>query len=184
MLSLTDLRKGTFVQLDGAPYQVIDYRHTQLGRGGAIVRVKLKNLVTGSLVSKTFKGNDKIEPARLEKVDMQYLYRVGNQAHLMDLKSYEQTSLVSSDDQQIKWLVEGAEVVALTINQRIVGLDLPAKLTLKVAKADAAVRGDTTGTATKSAVLESGAELQVPLFIKPGDKIQVDTRTGSYDGRV
>jgi elongation factor P len=181
MYSLTELKKGTLVQLSGVPYQIIDSQHSKLGRGGAVVRTKLRNLKDGRILSQTFKGNDKVEPARIERKDMQYLYQEGSDLMLMDTDTYDQTKLATSSvGSSAKYLAPGSDVVALIFNGQVVGIELPKKITAVISHTEPGVRGDTSGTALKPAQLESGATVQVPLFIKTGDIVIVDTSNGSY----
>jgi elongation factor P len=185
MLSLTELKKGTLIDLDGKPHLIIDYQHTQLGRGGAVVRAKVKNLVDGSVRQETFKGSDRVNTARVDKIDMQFLYRQGNQVVLMDTSDYSQLTVPAEDvAEQLPYLNEGANVIALKYGQRIIGIELPFKVVLKVAKADPGVRGDTSKAALKTVELETGAKVQVPLFINQGESIRIDTRSGQYIERA
>lgn len=185
MYGLTDLKKDTLIQLGGVPYRVVEYQHTQLGRGGAVVKTKIKNLLDGSVISQTFKGNDKVEPAEVRKLNMQYLYQDDQSAHFMDVKSYEQLAApLANIKDQLAYLAEGTQVVALKFQDQIVGVELPAKVELEVTHTENAVRGDTTGTALKPATLGNGTQVRVPLFVKTGDRILVDTRDGSYVGRA
>lgn len=180
MYGVSDLKKDTLVQIDGVPYKIIDYQHTQLGRGGAIVKTKLKNLLNNTVLSKTFKGNEKVESAQVERLDMQYLYKQAERISLMDSTSYEQYGIdADTAGAAIKYLPEGSEVIALVFEGKVIGLELPKKLIVKVASTDAAVRGDTAKAAQKPARLETGASVQVPLFIKTGDSIRIDA-SGQY----
>ena len=185
MYSITDLKKGTLIELNEVLYRVVDYRHTQLGRGGAVAKTKLKNIKTGGLISQTFKGNEKISPANVRKVDMQYLFSDKGQVTLMNPKNYNQVTFDKSvAGKQINFMPEGADVAALIWKDSVVGLEIPNKVKLKIISTEPAVRGDTTGTALKPATAQTGATLQVPLFVNKGDVITVDTRTGSYEGRA
>ncbi len=173
------------IQLAGVPFRIVEYQHTQLGRGGAVVRTKLRNLLDGSVQSRSFKGNDKVEPARVDKVNMQYLYQDGFNLVLMDLQTYEQMQLEKQlAGSQADFLAEGSEVVALVFNNRVIGIELPAKLALKVAHTEPGSQGDTAKAALKPATLESGAIIKVPLFINTDDVVIVDTRTSSYVERA
>lgn len=185
MYSVADLRKNLLINMGGVPYKIIESRHTKLGRGGAVVRTKLKNLIDSSVLSKTFQGSDKVEAAEVKKIDMQYLYQDGTNLHLMDPRSYEQTTLSQKViGNQADYLVEGTVVVALEFNGRLINIEVPNKVSLAVSKTEPGVRGDTTGTALKPAVLETGAKVKVPLFIKEGDRVVIDSRTGQYVERA
>lgn len=185
MYGLTDLKKDALIQIDGVPYRVVDSQHSKQARSGAVVKTQLKNLISGNLLSKSFKGNDRITPAQVNQTNMQYLYAEGDQLHLMNTQSYEQLSLSAKTigDKQ-GYLVEGQELVTLVFEGRVLDIELPNKLKLKVTHTDPAVKGDTTGSALKPAKLESGISLKVPLFIKTGDSIVVDTREHKYISRV
>lgn len=185
MYSVADLRKDLVVLYRGKPHKIVEYQHTKLGRGGAIARTKLKNLIDGSVVSETFKGNEKLEPATVERVDMQYLYRSGNNAVLMDLSNYEQSEVSASTlGNGLGFLAEGSNVVALRFEGRVIDIELPTKIALSVTETAPGLQGDTAKAALKPATLETGAQVQVPLFVKTGDKIRVDTRTGAYVERA
>lgn len=181
MYGITDLKKNTLIQLDGVPYRVVEYNQKQVGRGGSIVNTKLKNLADGSLVTKTFKGADKVEPADVSQSTVQFLYSDDSSLHLMNNDSFEQYELsldIVGDD--IKFLLAGTNVVAQFYNSVIISVELPVKLPLKVTEAPEVVRGDTQSTVMKEVTLETGAKIQTPIFIKPGDTVVVDTRDGSY----
>lgn len=185
MYSITDLKKDTVIQIDGIPYKVTDYQHTQLGRGGAVVKTKLRNLLDGGIISKTFKGNEKVEPTRLLKSDMQYLYRDGQKIQLMANDTYEQYELQADRlGNKVDFIVEGQPVVALIYRGQVVDIELARKISIKVKSTEPGVKGDTANAALKPAVLESGLKLQVPLFIKNADLVEVDTSTGRYLNRA
>ncbi len=181
MLSITNLKKDTLIQLDGTPYRVIEYAQKQMGRGGSIVNTKLKNLLDGSVLQKTFKGNDKIEEADVSNTKVQYLYTSGEQLHFMDEETYEQftvdTSVLGKSSQLLK---EGQTATAQWFSGNVINVELPLKISLVVTEAPDVMKGDTQSTVMKSAILETSAEIQVPIFIKTGDTIIVDTRTLSY----
>jgi len=180
MYGVTDLKKGTLIQLGGKPYKVTEYAQKQMGRGGSIVNVKLKNLLDGSVISKTFKGQEKIEPADVGSAKAQFLYREAGKLHFMDEQTYEQFELEASSVAGEKFLKEGMSVTAKLFGGRVIDIELPVKVPLKVVSAPQAVRGDTQSTVTKEVRLESGAAVQTPIFIKAGDTVIVDTRDGSY----
>jgi elongation factor P len=181
MLSITDLKKGTLVELEGKPYKVIEYAQKTMGRGGSIVNTKLKNLLDGSVVAKTFKGADKVEAADVITSTAQYLYSDGTTLHFMNPKTYDQFEVaadVIGDDG--RFMKEGLEVMAQSFNGRTINIDLPVKVPLAVTEAPEVVKGDTQSTVQKEVTLETGAKVQAPMFIKPGDVIIVDSRDGSY----
>ncbi len=181
MLGHTDLRKDTLIELDGELYRVVDYSHAAMGRGGAVARVKVKNLLTGALVEKTFRAADKIQSAELERAALQYLYREGNQYYFMDQTSFEQEAIDASKlGEQVNYLADGATVTLLKFQDRVVGIDLPNTVYMKVTECEPGARGDTVTAALKACTLETGLKTQVPLFIQVGDSIKVDTRTGQY----
>lgn len=180
MLNITDLKKGTLIQLEGKPYRVIEYAQKQMGRGGSIVNVKLKNLIDGSVIPKTFKGQDKIEPADVTNSKVQFLYREGDKLFFMDEATYEQFDLETSEVDGAEFLKDGTSVTAQSFEGRVISVELPIKIALNVSSTPDVVKGDTQSTVMKEAQLESGARVQVPIFIKQGDNVVVDTRDGSY----
>ncbi len=180
MYGVTDLKKGTLIQLDGKPYRVIEYAQKQMGRGGSIVNVKTKNLLDGSVIPKTFKGQDKIEPADVSNSKVQFLYRDDDTMHFMDESSYEQFELDASAVTGAEFLKDGTTVTAQSFEGRVISVELPIKVSLNVVSTPNVVKGDTQSTVMKEAKLESGASVQVPIFIKQGDNVIVDTRDGSY----
>ncbi len=180
MYGVTDLKKGTLIQLDGKPYKVVDYAQKQMGRGGSIVNTKLKNLLDGSVIPKTFKGQDKVEPADVSNSKLQFLYKDGATLHFMDESSYEQFELGSEDVIGEKFLKDGMSVTAQLFGGQVINIELPVKISLKVLSTPDVVKGDTQSTVMKQADLETGTIVQVPIFIKTGDNVIVDTRDGSY----
>lgn len=184
MYQPTDLKKGTVIQIDGQPFRVTDYSQKVMGRGGSIVNVKLKNLVTGAVIPKTFKGQDKIEPAEVSNKKVQYLYADGGSFHFMDPESFEQFEL-SVDDMgdASDYLKESDEVTLQFFGERVINVELPKNLFLQVTYAEDVVKGDTTSSVLKDATLETGKVVKVPSFIKVGDIISVDTATGEYRER-
>ncbi|MFQ3583909.1 MAG: elongation factor P [Cyanobacteriota bacterium] len=184
MISSNDLRPGTSVEIDGAPYKVIDFLHVKPGKGAAFVRTKLKNMQTGNVVEKTFRAGETLPAATIEKVDMQYLYAEGDNLVFMDMETYEQALITAAQiGTSVKYLKENMEVAILRWNGQVIDVELPNTVTLEVVETDPGVKGDTATGGTKPAKLETGAEVQVPLFIKVGERIRVDTRTDSYLGR-
>ena len=184
MYSPTDLKKGVVIQLDGQPYRVVEYNQKVVGRGGSIVSVKVKNLVTGALLPKTFKGQDKIEPAEVVNKKVQYLYNDGEDFHFMDPESFEQFQL-SKDiiDEAAGYLKEADELHLQFFDGKVINVELPKNVWLKVIYTENAVKGDTTSSVLKDAQLETGITVKVPAFIKENDVISVDTSTGEYRER-
>ena len=181
MYSINDLKKEVLIALEGVPYRVVDSQHVSLGRGGAVRRTKLKNLLTGAVLERTFRPSEKIESAEVDRATMQYLYREGSALNFMDQQSYEQESIEEATiGDQAKFLAEGSNVTVLKFKSKVIGVDMPNSVFLTIASTEPGVRGDTATTAMKAATLETGASVQVPLFINEGDVIKVDTRTGSY----
>lgn len=185
MLSLTDLKLGTKVIIDGDPYAVVFSQHSKQGRSGAVMRTKLKNLITGGTIDKTFQGSDKIEPAQLSHKSAQFLYADSEKAFFMDNGNYEQFDLpVSQLSDQIGYLADNSPVEILYFQDRPISIDLPIKMAFEITDAPPGVRGNSAGTVTKLATISTGGQVAVPLFIKPGDKIVIDTRTGAYVERA
>lgn len=184
MYQPTDLKKGTVCQIDGKPYRVVEYGQKVMGRGGSIVNVKLKNLLDGSVIPKTFKGQDKIEPAEVNNKSVQYLYRDGETFHFMDPESFEQFELNSDVvDSARSYLKEGDMLNLQLFGDRVINVELPKNLFLEVTYAEDVVKGDTSGAVQKDATLETGLVIRVPAFIKTGDVVSVDTETGAYRER-
>jgi len=181
MYGPTDLKKGTVIQLDGQPFRVTDYGQKVMGRGGSIVNVKLKNLVTGAVIPKTFKGQEKIEPAEVSNRTVQYLYADGEGFHFMDPESFEQFQLPTEDMEDAgDYLKEGDEVQLQFFGEKVINVELPKSLHLLVTYTEDVVKGDTTSNVLKDATLETGKVVKVPSFIKTGDVLKIDTRDGSY----
>ena len=185
MISATDLRKGVTFELDGELHRVLEYQHSYIGRGSANVRVKLRNLRTGRAVDRTFSAGEKFQDVRLELRQVQYLYRDGDLFYFMDSETYEQPALTAEVLQEnVDYLKEGMLLSISMYEDRAVEIELPVTVELEVTKTDPGVKGDTATGATKRAVLETGLEVQVPLFVEEGDVIRVDTRTREYLTRV
>lgn len=185
MLSASDLRKGLKIQIDGEPYIITDFEFSKPGKGQALYRCRLRNMITGNAFDKTFRSNDKFEKAALEERKMQFLYAQGDEFNFMDSSSYEQ--IVISREQLaegVNFLMDNMEVDVLLFDGRPIGVTLPTFVNLTVTKADPWVKGDTSGTDTKPVTVETGYVLQVPPFVEEGDKLQIDTRTGAYVTRV
>lgn len=184
MYQPTDLKKGVVCQLDGKPYRVTDYNQKVMGRGGSIVNVKLKNLIDGSVIPKTFKGQDKIERAEVTNKNVQYLYSDGDDFHFMDPESFEQFQLSAEIvDVAASYLKEGDSLNLQFFDDKVINVELPKNLYLEVTYAEDVVKGDTTSSVLKDATLETGLVVKVPAFIKTGDVVSVDTTTGEYRER-
>lgn len=182
--SPTDLKKGVVAQIDGKPFRVIEYNQKVMGRGGSIVNVKLKNLIDGSVIPKTFKGQDKIDSAEVSSRAVQYLYTDGTNYHFMDPETFEQFEL-SGDivEGAIGYLKEGETLSLQSFEGTIINVELPKNVYLEVTYAENVTKGDTTNSVLKDATLETGLVVKVPAFIKTGDVISVDTATGEYRER-
>lgn len=183
--SITQLKKGTVFQSEGIPYRVVEYSQKVMGRGGSIVNVKIKSLIDGKVLDKTFKGNEQIESADVSQKPVQYLYSDDSKSYFMDPISYDQFEL-SIDDLagQKGYMKDGDTVTAQLFDDKVIGIELPKNVPLKVTYTENAVKGDTSSAISKDAKLETGINVKVPAFIKQGDLISVDTTTGAYRERV
>ena len=185
MATTNDLKNGLVLNLDGQLWTVVEFQHVKPGKGGAFVRTKLKNVLSGKVVDKTFNAGVKVETANVDKRDMQYLYRDGDDWVFMDTSSYDQIHIpnaVVGDNAQ--WLLENQEAVVAVHEGSPLYIELPAAVELTITYTEPGLQGDRSTGGTKPATLETGAEIQVPLFIEPNTKVKVDTRDGSYLGRV
>jgi elongation factor P len=185
MIDVNDLRKGVTFEYDGNLYKVMEYSHHKPGRGNATIRIKARNLRTGSNIDKTFQSGDRVQDARLDFHNSQYLYTDGEFFHFMDNETFEQPA-VKADvlGDSAGFLKEGMECKLTFYNGQPLDVELPLTVDLKVKRAEVAVRGDTATGVTKKVQVETGIEIQVPNFVKEGDTIRVDTRTGEYVTRV
>jgi elongation factor P len=184
-VSTNDLKNGMTLELDGTLFQVVEFQHVKPGKGGAFVRTKLRNVKTGSVVERTFNAGVKVGLAIVERKDMQYLYRDGESLTFMDMSSYEQIPVPAEIvGDGASWLSEGATAQVAMHQGTPIGVELPASVTLAITKTQPAVKGDTKNNAMKPAVLETGAEIQVPMFVEEGELVKVDTRSGAYMERV
>lgn len=185
MVSTSDFRKGMKIEYKGAPHEIVDFQHHKMGRGGAIVRTKLKNLKTGSIFDDSFKGGEKFEKPDLEERKMQYLYNDGEQYHLMDNESYEQIALTAEQlGDAKKFLIENMMVSVLLYEGSTIGVEVPMFVELRIVKTDPGFKGDTASGGSKPAELESGVTVKVPFHLNEGDIIKIDTRTSEYIERV
>ena len=185
MVSTNNLKNGMTLLIDGKLQQVVDWNHHKPGKGGAVVRTKLKEIETGKVVEKTFRAGEDVEQAIVERSTVQFLFREGDDFVLMDGTTFEQRNApASAIGDAADYLVEGDELQIQDYEGRIVGVELPASKELEVAQTDPGFAGNTATSATKPATLETGKEIQVPLFIEPGETVKVDTRTGAYISRA
>jgi elongation factor P len=181
----SEFRKGLKIELEGEPYIIVDFQHVKPGKGGAFVRTKLKSLVTGNVIDRTYRSGEKVDTPDLEEKTMQYLYREGDAYHFMDTESYEQLVLTGTQlGNDSKFLQENVEIKIVLHNGKPIGVELPTFVALKIVQTDPGLKGDTATGATKPATLETGAVIQVPLFLNEGDAIKVNTETGAYIERV
>jgi elongation factor P len=185
MYSTAEFKKGLKIEIDGAPYVIVEFLHVKPGKGGAFVRTKIKNLMTGKVLDQTFRSGEKVKRPDLVEREMQFLYREGDSFYLMDNENYEQLALTAEQlGDAVLFLVENLNVKVLFFNQQPVTAELPNFVELTVTQTEPGVKGDTASGGSKPATLESGATIQVPLFINEGDRLRVDTRTGSYIERA
>lgn len=184
-LSITDLKKGTLFQWEGEPFRVVDYNQKVMGRGGSIVNVRIKSLLDGKVLEKTFKGNEQLDRADVSNQTVQYLYTDGTKFYFMDGETFDQFE-ISNDlmGDGAGYLKEGDSVSLQFFNSIVINVELPKNVPLKVTYTENAVKGDTSSSISKEATLETGITVKVPAFIKQGDLISVDTATGAYRERV
>ncbi|MFO7817555.1 MAG: elongation factor P [Thermodesulfobacteriota bacterium] len=184
MLSTTNFRRGLKIEMDDIPYEVVEFLHVKPGKGGAFVRSKLKNMLTGAVTDRTFRSGEKVKKPDLETKEMQYLYHDGNAYVFMDMTSYEQLE-VSEETLGEKggFLKDGQELKVLVYNGVPIDIDLPAGVVLEVQDTEPGIKGDTVSGASKPATLETGLVVNVPLFINVGEKVKIDTRSKEYLGR-
>ncbi len=185
MIDVNELRKGVIFELDGTLFRVLDFTHHKPGRGNAIIRIKARNVRTGSNIERTFNSGERVQDIRLDYQNLQYLYQDGDLYYFMDPETYEQPAIPASlIGDYAGFLKEGMEVKLTFYQNEPLDIELPTSVDLKVVQADVAVRGDTATGVTKKVVVETGASVDVPSFVKEGDTIRVDTRTGDYVTRV
>lgn len=185
VIDTSEFRKGLKIEIDGEPFEIIEFQHVKPGKGSAFVRTSIRSLLSGRVLQPTFKSGDKVGRPDIEEKEMQFLYKQGEDYYFMDNRSYEQTFLNEKllGDQRY-FLKENVNASILFYNGKAIGVSLPNSVDLKVAKCDPGVRGDTVSGAMKPAVLETGYQVQVPLFINEGDVLKIDTRDGKYLTRV
>lgn len=185
MYGTNQFRNGLKIEIDNEPFVIVEFQHVKPGKGGAFVRTKLKSLISGNVLEKTFRSGEKVRKPQLEEKEMQYLYSSDNQYHFMDTETYEQLFLTEDQLGTSKnYLQENVVIKVLFHNGQPIGVEVPIFVELRIVETDPGVRGDTASGGTKPAVLETGATVQVPLFLNIDDTIKVDTRTGEYIERV
>ena len=185
MISAGEFRNGVTMEYEGNIYQVIEFQHVKPGKGAAFVRTKLKNLVTGAVVEKTFRPTEKMPKAMIERKDMTYLYNDGDLYNFMDAETYDQIAIPASEVGDALKFVKENEMVKLCSHQgKVFAIEPPLFVELQITESEPGVKGDTATGATKPAILETGAKIMVPLFVNQGDTIKIDTRTGEYLSRV
>ena len=185
MISTNDFHTGLTIELDNEIFTVVEFQHVKPGKGAAFVRSKLKNLRTGAVTERTFRAGEKVARAHLERKPMEYLYRSGDDYYLMDLENYEQIAL--SQEQMgdaVKYLKENEKLNVVMYGEKVVGIEMPNAVELKVVQTEPGVKGDTAAGGSKPATLETGLVVNVPFFINEGDVVRIDTRSGEYIERV
>jgi len=185
MIVAGDFKNGATFEMDGQVYQIIEFQHVKPGKGAAFVRTKIKNVITGATVERTFSPTDKFERAQINRRDMEYLYNDGDLAYFMDTENYEQLPLdMSKVSDALQFVKENTVCKVLSYKGNVFGIEPPMFVELEVTETEPGFKGDTATGATKPAIVETGAQVKVPLFIDIGEKIQIDTRTGEYLGRA
>ena len=185
MISAGDFRNGLTVLIEGNIYQILEFQHVKPGKGAAFVRTKLKNIISGGVVEKTFRPTEKFENAHIDRKDMQYLYSDGELYHFMDVETFDQIA-VDGDTvgDSLKFVKENEMVKVCSHEGNVFSVEPPISVELEVTETEPGVKGDTATGATKPAIVETGASVLVPLFVNQGDKIKIDTRTGEYSSRA
>jgi len=185
MLSISDIKIGTIFKYNDAPYQALSVNHSKQARSAAVLQTKIKNLITGNVLEKNFKQSDKFDEANIIRKKANFLYPDNNKYYFMSEEDYDQFFLEKNVlNDKINYLTESLKVNILYFNEKIIGIELPPKVELKVTEAPEGVRGDSTGNVTKTIEVESGYKLNAPMFIKEGEKIRINTETGEYVERV
>ncbi|HWJ03229.1 MAG TPA: elongation factor P [Verrucomicrobiae bacterium] len=185
MISSNDFRTGTTIELEGDVFQVIEFQHVKPGKGAAFVRTKLKNVKTGGVVERKFNAGERVPKARIERRDMQFLYKEGDNFVVMDNQSYDQISLTAAQiGDGVKWLKENMSIGVVFFQENVIGVDVPNSVQLAVVETEPGIKGDTATGGSKPATLETGAVVQVPFFVNVGDVLIIDTRDGTYVQRA
>jgi elongation factor P len=185
MLHLNEIKVGKLIKLNGEPFVITRAEHHKMGRGGAVLKVKLKNLISGNMLDKTYQGNDKAEEAETQKRKANFLYKDADNAYLMDNENYDQFSLpVDQLGEKANFLKDGTDVDVLYFDSKPVALDLPIKVKMRVVSAPPGIKGNSAGSVTKKVTIETGYEISAPLFVKEGDEIIINTDSGEYVERA
>ena len=185
MISAGDFRNGVTIEIEGSVFQIVEFQHVKPGKGAAFVRTKLKNIINGGVVEKTFRPTEKFPQARIDRKEMQYLYADGDMYNFMDTENYEQTALNSDEvGDALKFVKENEMVKVCSFNGKVFAVEPPLFVELEITDTEPGFKGDTATGATKPATVETGAVVAVPLFVNQGEKIKIDTRTGEYLSRV
>jgi elongation factor P len=186
VISTNQFKNGTHIEVDGTVFKILEFQHVKPGKGGAFVRTKLRRTQDGAVLDKTFRAGEKFRPIRTESRRMQFLYNDGSDAHFMDTETYDQMTI--PEDQvgdSLKWVLPSQEVELLYVDERPTDVQVPSAVELTVSETEPGVKGDTaSGGGDKPATLESGVTVRVPLFVNPGDRVRVDTRSGEYVSRA
>ncbi|MDK2955263.1 MAG: elongation factor [Desulfovibrionales bacterium] len=184
MYQTKDFRPGLKIEIDGKPFEIVESQHVKPGKGGAFVRTKLRNILTGQVLEQTFRSGEKVGRPDISTGSMQYLYKEGSDFVFMDMESYEQVHVPPTQvGNRLGYVNEGDEVEVLLYNGGVVDVNLPASVVLEVVETEPGIQGDRVSGATKPATMNTGLSVQVPLFIEAGERIKVDTRTGAYISR-
>lgn len=185
MYSTNQFRKGLKIEIDGTPYNIADFQHVKPGKGNAFVRTRLKNLISGNVLEKTFKSGEKVNKPDLESIKVQYLYREGDEFVFMDLQTYDNFNITEEQlGSASKFMQENFEAEVLMYKGSAIDIEIPTFINVTITRTDPGLKGDTVSGATKPATIETGAVIQVPLFVEENEKVKVDTRTGTYVERV
>ncbi|WP_243546157.1 elongation factor P [Pseudodesulfovibrio tunisiensis] len=184
MFSTTDFRRGLKIEIDGKPFEIVEFQHFKPGKGGAMVRTKLRQMKTGQVLDKTFRSGEKVGKPDMAVQEMQYLYKDGTDFVFMNMENYEQMNVAAENvGNSGGYMKEGDTIKVLLYNGELIDVELPASVLLVVSQTEPGIQGDRVSGATKAATLETGLAVQVPLFINEGDTIKIDTRSGAYLGR-
>ena len=185
MISAGDFRNGVTLEIDGQVVQILEFQHVKPGKGAAFVRTKLKNVINGGVVERTFRPTEKFPAARIDRVDMQYLYSDGDLFHFMNVETYDQIALSQEDiGDALKFVKENEMCKICSYNGKVFSVEPPLFVELEITDTEPGFKGDTATGATKPATLETGAQINVPLFVNQGDRVKIDTRTGEYLSRA
>jgi elongation factor P len=186
MISTNEFRNGSHIDVEGTIYKIMEFQHVKPGKGGAFVRTKLRRATDGNVIDRTFRAGEKFRPVRTEVRNMQFLYKDGTDAHFMDSETYEQLAIAETAlADPLRWIKESDQVEVLYIDDSPADVQLPSAVDLEVSETEPGLRGNTaSGGGTKPATLETGAQINVPLFVNIGDKVRVDTRSGDYVSRA